>query len=269
MCDKVQSETSEQQTRVLTQFSSEAGEPAGPPIELPLNLPKQKLQLILNSLLKQTDDVPYSFFVEEKEITSNLKSVLPENYSEEKILNIVYQAQAVFKVQSVTRCTSSLPGHAEAVLCASFSPDGRFLASGSGDTTVRFWDVNTETPHFTARGHSHWVLVTAWSPDGTRLASGCKKGNIIIWDPKTGKQVGKTFTLHTKWITVLCWEPLHLTDDGRCTKLASASKDGSIRIWNIASATCHKVILRNASATCHKVILSNDSHMPLGYPQYC
>lgn len=50
------------------------------------------------------------------------------------------------------RCTSSLAGHSEAVLHASFSPDGRYLASGSGDTTVRFWDVNTETPHFTCRG---------------------------------------------------------------------------------------------------------------------
>lgn len=28
----------------------------------------------------------------------------------------------------------------------------RYLASGSGDTTVRFWDVNTETPHFTCKG---------------------------------------------------------------------------------------------------------------------
>ncbi|KAF2360526.1 NLE protein [Trinorchestia longiramus] len=234
------SESDAQQTKVLSQFRSEAGETAGPPIELPVNLPKQKLQLILNSLLKQENDVPYSFFVEEKEITNNLQGVLPDNYSEEKIVTILYQAQAVFKVQSVTRCTSSLPGHAEAVLCSSFSPDGRYLASGSGDTTVRFWDVNTETPHFTSRGHSHWVLVTAWSPDGTRLASGCKNGNVIIWDPKTGKQVGKSFTLHTKWITALCWEPLHLTEAGRCTRLASASKDGSIRIWNIASGNCHK-----------------------------
>lgn len=231
-----------QRTRALTQFCSEAGEPAGPPIELPLNLPRQKLQLILNSLLKQDDSVPYSFFVEEKEITKDLNEVLPKDYSEEKIVTILYQAQAVFKVQAVTRCTSSLPGHAEAVLCASFSPDGKFLASGSGDTTVRFWDINTETPHFTARAHQHWVLVTAWSPDGTRLASGCKKGHVMVWDPMTGKQVGRTFSLHTKWITALCWEPLHLSEDGRANRVASASKDGSIRIWNVTLGTCGKAM---------------------------
>uniref|UniRef100_A0A6A7FTF7 Notchless protein homolog 1-like n=1 Tax=Hirondellea gigas TaxID=1518452 RepID=A0A6A7FTF7_9CRUS len=232
----------EQRTRALTQFCSEAGETAGPPIELPLNLPKQKLQLILNSLLKQDDNIPYSFFVEEKEVTKDLNEVLPEDYSEEKIVSILYQAQAVFKVQAVTRCTSSLPGHAEAVLCASFSPDGRFLASGSGDTTVRFWDISTETPHWTAKGHKHWVLVTAWSPDGNFLASGCKSGLVIVWDPNTGKQVGRTFNSHTKWITALCWEPLHLSEDGRCCRLASASKDGTIRIWNTTSGSAGKAL---------------------------
>jgi len=47
---------------------------------------------------------------------------------------------------------SSLPGHAEAVISVSFSPDGRHLASGSGDTTVRFWDILTQTPVHTCHG---------------------------------------------------------------------------------------------------------------------
>ena len=44
-----------------------------------------------------------------------------------------------------------MPGHAEAVLAVSFSPDGRHLASGSGDTTVRFWDLATQLPEHTCQ----------------------------------------------------------------------------------------------------------------------
>ena len=43
-------------------------------------------------------------------------------------------------------------GHTEAVIAVSFSPDGKSLASGSGDTTVRFWDLSTQTPLFTCKG---------------------------------------------------------------------------------------------------------------------
>ena len=54
------------------------------------------------------------------------------------------------------------------------------MASGSGDTTVRFWDVTTETPLYTCSAHKHWILYIAWSPDGKKLASGCKKGQVWI-----------------------------------------------------------------------------------------
>lgn len=53
---------------------------------------------------------------------------------------------------------SSLSGHAEAVISAQFSPDSEKLASGSGDTTVRFWDIHTQTPLHTCSGSFHFCF---------------------------------------------------------------------------------------------------------------
>lgn len=170
-----------------------------------------------------------------------LKSVDLEN-----VLNIVYQPQAVFRVRAVTRCTSSMPGHAEAVVALSFSPDSTQLASGSGDTTLRLWDLTTETPKFTCTGHKNWVLVVSWSPDSKKVASACKSGELKIWDPDTGKQVGKTMSGHKKWINCLSWEPYHMNPE--CRRLASAGHDNDVRIWDTILGSCVRVLSGHTGA---------------------
>lgn len=234
-----ESDEKDEIAHVLAQFKSESGELLESPIDLPLNITAENLQLICNAFIAKNDSepTPYTFFVKDVEVTSNLASALKNAVLDsEKVLEIIYQPQAVFQVRAVTRCTSSLPGHSEAVISVSFSPDGKQLASGSGDTTVRFWDLNTESPLFTCKGHKHWVLCTAWSPNGQTLASACKTGEIRLWDSATGTQKGKPLVGHKQWVTWLVWEPFHLNP--HCRKLASSSKDGDIRIWDVVIGTC-------------------------------
>ena len=76
------------------------------------------------------------------------------NHSNETVLPLTYKPEAMFRIRPITRASSTLEGHSEAVLSVAFSPDGSMLASGSGDCTVRVWDLNTETPLFTCGGES-------------------------------------------------------------------------------------------------------------------
>lgn len=195
----------------------------------------------------QDEPTPFLFFINEEEVKQSLdKTIDLRTADTEAVIDIVYQPQAVFKVRPVTRCTSSMPGHSEAVVSLNFSPDGQHLASGSGDTTLRLWDLNTETPHFTCTGHKQWVLCVAWSPDSQRVASACKNGEVRVWDPQTGKQMSKPFVGHKKWINGLSWEPYHQNAD--CRLLASAGVDGDVRIWDVVLAQCVRVLSGHSAA---------------------
>lgn len=244
---------------ILAQFRSESGEQRGAQVELPTNLRPNDLQSICDALFQtqREDRVPYLFFLRGSQIKDTIATTKDDNgknieLDQERVLEIVFAPQAVFKVEPVTRCVSSMSGHTEAIVSASFSPNGVGLASGSGDTTVRFWDIGTKTPHFTCNDHRHWVLAVAWSPDAEKVASGCKNGEINVWSPKNGGRFSKAPLLgHTKWITCLVWEPMNCNPD--CRRLASASKDSTIRIWDTVLHKCELVLSGHSmSVTCIK-----------------
>ena len=69
-----------------------------------------------------------------------------------------------------------------------FSPDGKTLASGSSDRTIKLWDVATGKEQATLKGHTGCVYSVAFSPDGKTLASGSEDKTIKLWDVETGKE---------------------------------------------------------------------------------
>ncbi|MCJ1309973.1 hypothetical protein MMC25_003634 [Agyrium rufum] len=210
----------------------------------------KNLELLVNSLLGNdaSDRVPFRFSYHRSHVRDDEGSILDINSSiyhslllpglksTEDALVLHYTPQAVFRVRAVSRLSSTIPGHTSPILATQFSPIScsRF-ATGSGDNTARIWDCDTGTPLHTLKGHTSWVLVVSWAPDGSILATGSMDNTVRLWDPASGKPfTGNPNPLkgHTKWVRSLSWEPYHLQAPAR-PRLASASKDATVRIWDI------------------------------------
>ena len=127
-------------------------------------------------------------------------------------------------------CLKNLTGHSESVLSVAVSPDGKYLASGSADKTLKIWDANIGKELRTLEGHSATVNSVCWSPDGKYLASGSKDNTVIIWDANSGQRL-KTLKGHSDDVESVSWSP-----DGKY--LASGSYDHTVIIWDAKSGVC-------------------------------
>jgi WD40 repeat protein len=121
-------------------------------------------------------------------------------------------------------------GHTGNVTCAVFTPDGKYLLSGSVDKTMKLWDVATGKELRTFSGPTDRIAAIAVSPDGKYAVSGDEDfvDNLKLWELSSGKQV-KTFGGHvgTEGTTcvVFCPDGKHILSGG----------DSTVKLWDIAS----------------------------------
>jgi WD40 repeat protein len=91
--------------------------------------------------------------------------------------------QPIVRIYDVTsgREALRLTGYANRVMGLVYSPDGKRLATGGGDETLKVWDVTTGQEILTLAGHGNPVTGVAFSPDGRLLASS-SRSEVKIWD---------------------------------------------------------------------------------------
>ena len=152
-------------------------------------------------------------------------------------------------VATGTEAATPLEGHTGWVGSLAMSPDGRWMASGSGDTTVIVWNLISHKLERKLLGHIAGVTALAFSSDGGILASGGRDQTIRLWDMKTGQQVSLLcgHGASVKWLS--------FSPDGQL--LASQSEDGLVKLWHATTDPEGKVLI-GSSGWLQDVALSPD-----------
>jgi WD40 repeat protein len=119
---------------------------------------------------------------------------------------------------------SVLYGHADEVRCLAISPNGRLLASGSADKTVRLWSL-PEGEALKTLGHRNAVNCLGISPDGRVLASGGRDGAVWLWRLPSA-QTAIQLKGHSQMVLCLAISP-------NSRLLASGSADSAIQLWSL------------------------------------
>lgn len=126
---------------------------------------------------------------------------------------------------------STMKGHSEAISAVQW-PTHFQIISGSLDTTIRLWDVQSGKNASTLKGTKS-VTTLAYNVENGLCVSGHNDGLLRFWDPRSSEKnpIVKTLKAHKSWISHVEWNPL------RPTVLLSGSYDSSLKIWDLRSSS--------------------------------
>jgi WD40 repeat protein/serine/threonine protein kinase len=140
--------------------------------------------------------------------------------------------------------------HPGVAICVDASPNGRMVASGGSDRSLRLWDLESGECVKTLQGHSAFVSAVTWHPSGSRVVTASADGTVRVWDLDQERCV-QVLEGHRGPI-----RDLTITEDGRIA--LSAGQDGSIGIWDIVEGS-HLRFLRGHSGAVTSVALVGET----------
>ena len=157
-------------------------------------------------------------------------------------LNRLYTPSGDAMLSSLTTLETpprEFAGHTDVVWGVAFSPDGKYLGTGSKDKTARLWDLATGKTIRVFTGHTDAVQGVAFSPDGKYLLTASDDTTARLWDIASGQTV-KVFSGHSSYIEAVAFSP-----DGKT--IVTAGGDPTARIWDVSTGETVHILTGHSS----------------------
>ncbi|NIO83954.1 MAG: NACHT domain-containing protein [Candidatus Aminicenantes bacterium] len=131
-------------------------------------------------------------------------------------------------------------GHRGPVYAVAVSPDNRWIVSGSGDKTVKLWDIKeleTRRLHHTLERHKGFVSSVFISPDNRWIVSGSEDKTVKLWDIKDleSGRLHHTLEGHKGWV-----HSVFISSDNRF--IVSGSSDSTVKLWDLETGRLHHTL---------------------------
>ncbi|NXB95822.1 DAW1 factor, partial [Vidua chalybeata] len=169
------------------------------------------------------------------------------------------------------KCYHTFRGHSAEIVCLAFNPQSTLLATGSMDTTAKLWDLEKGEEVATLNGHSAEIIALSFNTTGDRIITGSFDHTVAVWDVGTGREQNLLIRMPTNnnatgkyerskeamqcpCLCVQLWnavtgthiatlaghsrEVLDVCFDYAGQRIATASADGSARVYNAGTKQC-------------------------------
>ncbi|KAJ5072767.1 wd40 repeat protein [Anaeramoeba ignava] len=223
---------------------------------------QEKENTTKNSLTKNTDNPDFGISKtsndSQKQDTNNLSDPKKNSNIQTNQSQTFSNPNSNFpaKIKFLENDVKILKGHTSEVFVCQWSPNGRFLASGSGDTTARIWDISyletnniklDQIPSKVLKHHNLNTTVSSkdvttldWHPQGAFLATGSYDGIARIW--REDGEIVSSLVGHKSAIFSLKWNK---TGDF----LLSGSLDSSVIVWDTKTNSQKQIFRKHTAPT--------------------